>query len=525
MGGVFGALTGGIAPAAVETARTAGRTVAAPVISAVRGAWNPQGEAARLVGGTLGRDLATDPAARTRLTEHEFSNTPEARVIDLGSGEGSTGALARAASNVSPEARQILNNTIDPRFEGQAQRVGDFLRGNLNHPNVTAQQAALEAAQRTGNDAAYRRAYAAGAGNVGSTELERGSRSSDTVAAAMRTAASKAGDEAVVGGDGAMNPRVTFTPDGRVQFQRSPSGMPTYPDLQFWDLTRRQLSDKAAEAARLGHKDEARRLGRFATAMNEQLDRIVPEYRVAREGAARFFDAGNALEAGQNYFGRARRYGNEPTRQAIADMSPAERALFQDAYAERLINSVQAPGARQNILTALATLAAHRRWRRSSTSGLGRAAAQDLRGVRRVEGVMDRARTATQGNSTTARQQAERALFGTAGGIGAYGTYNQDPTQMTIGGITAALTAGGRHVNQNVMRNVAQILTSRDPTQIARGRIAQSMIGQSTPQATAASIAAAQKNASPAGARGDDTAAARTRRNRCCCGKPAQPMR
>ena len=445
-------------------------------------------------------------------------------MIDLGSGEGSTGALARAASNVSPEARQILNNTIDPRFEGQAQRVGDFLRGNLNYPNVTAQQAALEAAQRTGNDAAYRRAYAAGAGNVGSTELERLA-SSDTVAAAMRTAASKAGDEAVVGGYGAMNPRVTFTPDGRVQFQRSPSGMPTYPDLQFWDLTRRQLSDKAAEAARLGHKDEARRLGRFATAMNEQLDRIVPEYRVAREGAARFFDAGNALEAGQNYFGRARRYGNEPTRQAIADMSPAERALFQDAYAERLINSVQAPGARQNILTAVPHLAGSPALEEELNLGLGRAAAQDLRGVRRVEGVMDRARTATQGNSTTARQQAERALFGTAGGIGAYGTYNQDPTQMTIGGITAALTAGGRHVNQNVMRNVAQILTSRDPTQIARGRIAQSMIGQSTPQAVAASISAAQReNASPAGARGDDAAAACTRRNRCCRGKPAQPM-
>jgi hypothetical protein len=90
---------------------------------------------------------------------------------------------------------------------------------------------------------------------------------------------------------------------------------------------------------------------------------------------------------------------------------------------------------------------------------------------------MDRARQSVQGNSKTARQLAEMygtaaGLYGGSAGIGIYGAYNQDPTQVTIGALAGALTHGRGRVNQNVMRNVADILTSQDPTRLMRDRIA-----------------------------------------------------
>ena len=49
---------------------------------------------------------------------------------------------------------------------------------------------------------------------------------------------------------GGFNPKISFTPDGRIQFNRGPTGVPTYPDLRYWDQVRRELSDAAMKAGR-----------------------------------------------------------------------------------------------------------------------------------------------------------------------------------------------------------------------------------------------------------------------------------
>jgi hypothetical protein len=435
MGTVFGGVTGAVAPAAVETAIGAVRAVGAPIATAVRGAINPEREAARTVGNTLAADIRTDPTARARLTPQEFADSVAqggpATVMDLG-GEATRG-LARTAGNTSPEARQTLNATIDPRFETQSNRVSDFLRERFKSPQ-----------QQAANNAAYQRAYAAGSGSIGSPELERLA-SSNTVAGAMKAAAAKAEDEAVIGGYGAMNPRITFTPDGRVQFQRSPSGMPVFPDLQFWDLTRREIGDAAKEAARAGRDSEARRLGSFAKSINEELDKLVPEYAQARQGA------------------------------------------MPSAHASRLINRIEKIPERQNVVNRFAeSIPANADLDRA----FGKSGADELRNVRRVESVMDRARQAVQGNSTTARQLAEMygvqtGLYSGAAGLGGLGVYNQDPATIALGGVGAALTAGRGHINQNVMRNVAEILTSQNPGQIGRNAITQQIM-QNPPALAAA---------------------------------------
>jgi hypothetical protein len=464
-GGVVGGAVGAATPPLVAGVLQAGRAVARPVASYITGAFRPQTEAAKRISGALQRDIQADPGAATRLTAAEFAaaqraGTP-ATIMDLG-GE-TTRALARSAANTSPEGRAALGRTINERFEEQAPRLSQWLRGVFHFPNADAQRQALEASQRAVNNAAYQRAYRQGAGGVWSPELERLA-GSDAVTAAMQTAARKARDEAIVGGYGAMNPRITFTPDGRIQFHRGPTGVPTYPDLQFWDLVRRELGDAGNVALRAGRGSEARRLNTFARALNEELDRLVPSYQQARQGAAAFFRADNALEAGENYV--LQNFANRETRRALAQMSPLERQLFQDGFVSRLVETLERSGDRRNVLNTIANSPAARE---KLQIALGPQRAAELEARLRIEGVMDMARSAVQGNSTTARQLAEIGFAGGAGGLGAFGTYNLDPTQMTTAALMGGFLAGRRHINQNVARHVAEMLTSNDPQIIQRG--------------------------------------------------------
>jgi hypothetical protein len=293
-----GAVGFGAGAAGEPVARVAG-AIAEPITNLVRGIFNPGEEASRRVASAASRDLA---AGTTGLTPKEFTDAKAAGqpVTNMEMGGETTRALARSAANTSPEGRAVLGKTIDQRFESQSARLTDWLRTTFHFPNAVAQQEAIEETGRTANSAAYKKAYQEGSAGIWNPELEQLA-GSDAVAAAMKSAASTAKDEAIVSGHGAMNPRITFTQDGRIQFTKGPSGVPTYPDLQFWDLTRRELSDSAKAAFKAGRDTEGRRLTQFSKSLNAALDKAVPSYAEARSGAARFFGAENALEAGQAF--------------------------------------------------------------------------------------------------------------------------------------------------------------------------------------------------------------------------------
>lgn len=458
-GAVFGGAVGGAAAPIVEGTIQLGRAALNPVLSNLRGVRDPEGEAARRVVESLRRDVDADPNALTRLTPQEFANTPQASLVDVG-GE-TTRALARSAANTSPEGRMALQGRMDDRYYTQGDRAVDWLNRNFNFPDAAARQEALEQAARSGNNAAYRRAYREGSEGIWSPELERLA-SSDAVSAAMQKAARNASDESVISGYGAMNPRITFTPDGRMQFNRAPNGMPTYPDLQYWDLVRRELSG-AARAA--GHgTTEQRRFNAFARAMNEELDRLVPSYQAARQGAAAAFGAENALEAGQNFV--THRMGNREAARELARMTPQERQLFQDGFISRFVDSLRETGDTRNILNKIGESPAARQ---RLTMVLGQQRATELEAMLRIEGIMNLPRQAVQGNSTTARQLAELGLAGGAVSYGGISAYNMDPANMTAAAVAGALVAGRRHIDQRVAQRVAEMLVSRDPDVFRRG--------------------------------------------------------
>ncbi len=465
-GGAVGGVVGGVAPPVVEGVIQAGRVIGAPVINAVRGIADPTGEAARRTTRALEHDINVDPAATGRLTPNEYAATPDARLIDMG-GETTRG-LARSSANTSPPGRFLLNDEINPRYEAQAPRLTQWMRGAFNFPNADAQQQAIDQTSRAVNNAAYARARRDGAQGVGSPELERLAES-DAVVAAMRTATAKARDEAIAnrqGFYGSMNPRVTFTPDGRIEFNRGATGAPNYPGLEYWDLVRRELSAVGETARRSGNDTEARRISSLARAMNEELDRLVPSYQQARQGAAAFFGAENALEAGQNYV--LQNFANAATRRTLASMSPVERQLFQDGFVSRYIETLEKAGDRRNVLNQIADNPAARE---KIEIALGPQRARELEARLRVEGIMDFARTAIQGNSTTTRQLVELGLAGGVGG-GQYLT-SGDPSSivsaMLVWGALRGQRAIGQGIDQRVAEQVARMLTSRDPQVLQRG--------------------------------------------------------
>lgn len=454
VGGVVGGAVGVAAPV---VGRGIGAAIS-PIANAVRGIRDPATEASRRVATALDRDIrlggnGLDPA---EFAAARASGTP-VNLMDVG-GE-TTRALARSAANTSPEGRAVLNEAIDTRFEGQSNRLSDWLRRTFNYPNAVDQQRAIEETGRIMNRASYTQAYREGAGGLWSPELERLA-GSNIVADAMRKAVKESGDEAIISGYGAMNPRVSFTPDGRIQFARGPNGVPVYPDLQFWDLTRRKISDAAREAT--PGTDTARRLNHFARALNEALDNLVPSYQQARAGAATIFGAENALEAGQNFV--TSRLGNQEARDALARMTQRERELFQDGFVDRFIQSVRESPDRRSVLNQIANSPAARE---RLNIALGGARARELEAFLHVERVMDMARPAVQGNSTTARQLAELGLAG-----GAYGVSSGDimsPDRLMNAALVYGAARGQRAIDSRVAQRVAQLLVSDDINQIQAG--------------------------------------------------------
>jgi hypothetical protein len=465
VGGAVGAAVGGALPVAAAGVEAAGRgigQVAQPIIQNIRGIRDPEAEAARRVTAAIARDYQNGAPGLTAAeygTAHQ-AGTPVA-VMDIG-GETTRG-LARSAANTSPEGRAVLNRAISDRFETQGPRVVSWLNQTFHYPNAQAQQEAIDTVSRTVNRQAYARAYRDGDHGVWSPELERLTGSPDIVAA-MREAATKGQSRAIRDGLGAFNPGVTFD-NGILTFQKGQTGAPSYPTLQFWDYTKRALDDAANAARRTGRNEEAGVLGDLGRQLRGELDRQVPSFAQARAGAAHFFGAENALEAGQNFV--QQEFNNGQVRQQLARMSPTERQLFQDGFVSRFMETIDKIGDRRNVLNQIA---GNRAAREKLDIALGPQRARELEAALRIEGVMDLARGAVQGNSTTARQLAELGLAGGAYTMGTGGNVlSPDPGSMLNAALVYGAARGQRRIDERVSRRVAEMLASGDPRVLVRG--------------------------------------------------------
>lgn len=465
-GALVGAAAGGAAPLALSAlgaaAKGAGK-LAAPVVNSIRGYANPEAEASRRVIGAIARDYKNGTPGLTAgdLRAARASGQPT-MVLDLG-GE-TTRALARSAANTSPEGRAVLDHAINDRFEGQGPRVQDWLRSNFNYPDAAAQQAAIDEVAKTVNGPAYRQAYAEGAKGVWDPELKRLA-AAPSIEHAIGGAVPPMKDRGIIAGFKLprRNPFAIDPKTGAAVLRKNAQGNEIVPELAFWDQIVRNLGGRIGELQRSGNDTRARDIIQLKNALTAKLDSMVPSYKTARAGAAGFFGAENALEAGQNFV--TSKMANGEARRGLAKMSPMEKQLFQDGFVSKLVESLGEGADRRNVLNQIAQSPAARE---RLQIALGRDKAGELEGFLRVEGIMDLARRAIQGNSTTARQLVEAGL---AGGTG-YGITSGDWNPRDL--LTAAFVAGVarrgvQRIDQRVARRVAEMLVSQDPRVLAQG--------------------------------------------------------
>jgi len=460
-GAVLGGATGGLAPPLVEGAIQGVNAAARPVINSARGAFNPEGEASRRVVTALNRDFQNEGPQFTpeETAVARAANSPTA-VIDAG-GE-TTRALARSAANTSPEAREELAGLVHDRFGTQNTRTADFVQrltgATGDNPSTTE---ALQAQARRANRPAYERAYQDGpvVWNPDIEQVTQAPAVQDAIRKATRSGANRA---AADGFQPVRNP-FEFDDTGHMSLRTNPDGSQAMPSLQFWDHVKRNLDDQVNTLQRSGENSAARDVNDLRRQLVGHLDNEVPSYQAARAGAAQAFGAQDALEAGSNFV--TSKMDNAEARRAVQRMSPAERQLFQQGYASTLINKVNEVGDRRTVLNTIAQSPADRE---RLEIALGPQRARQLEAFLRVEGIMDRARTAITGNSTTARQLAELGLAGGAYGIAGHGDLT-DPRAVATGALVWGLTHGHNRINENVARRVGEMLASNDPNVLQRG--------------------------------------------------------
>jgi hypothetical protein len=285
---------------------------------------------------------------------------------------------------------------------------------------------------------------------------------SPDVLSALKYANRTGKSRAISEGYGGFKNGVDITPDGRVKFLGGKNGVPAYPNLQFWDYTKRALDDAAGAAIRDGRKDAANRLSTQARMLRDELDKAVPSFKEARAGAAAFFGAQDALEAGQKFIG---------TRIALSDaakarnaMSDPEKRLFAEGFADSLIRKVAQTGDRRDVVNKIF---GSRDAQARMHIALGPKRYKEMEAYLRVESAMDLARKA-QGNSTTTRQLIEAGIVGEGYNYLTNDSLNPlNPKAMMTALLYGATRRGikgiGNSMNAKVMNRVAEMLVSDDP--------------------------------------------------------------
>lgn len=474
--GTVGGIVGGAAAApAGDLIGALYSRYGAPVVSAVRGMVNPEGEAARRVFKALEADAVDIAAGKAKgMTGPEWSAAKAAgepvTLADLGSAR--TQSILRSSANTSPEGRGLLEKTFNDRFEGQSERVAADVRNLVSggaNAGKTADQ--LVAEYDIARIPAYKHAFTRpSAQSMWDEDLQQMAQA-PAVQEAIRMATVTAKNEAAKFGMPPPKIPFVFQKDGRMTLgtpqaqgptgATAPANVRAIPNLQFWDAVKKNLDagDRTSQA--------------WGKTLRNHLDSIVPEYGDARGVASKFFGERDALEAGRALAGK--RMDPEQVAKAMRGMGPEEKELFREGHASdwagRVIGRI---GDTRDITKAMFNSPNERKMAEVIYGPTGMAKIQTRMAV---ETIMNGARNAL-GNSTTARQLIEAGLAG-----GAIGGYLDGDWKGALAGAGAGLGArkylatemasGARKligkVDAKTAARVAELLTSDDPRLLAQG--------------------------------------------------------
>jgi hypothetical protein len=451
IGGAVGAMLPGLGVAARGIAKTAPK-----VIDWTLGGLPSMGRAGlnttKAAQKAVGRAMAADRSAGQAMTPAEDAAAVAngLPLINLDRGGPATRRLARVSGNTQ-EAKATLEGAVDRGPPGM--EAAGFLTNLVGgSADDLALKEGLRNTSRLVNAPAYRKAYSSPAAqSIWSPDLGNMFQS-DQFKKAVQGAESIGRTRAAIGGGkGVQNPFV-FHPDGSVTMK--PGVTPT---LEFWDKVKINL-DRQIEALNPNQRSEIADLTALKQKLVGTLDGAVPEYRAARQGAAAFFGADDALEAGRKFALQPR---NLPeAMKAFAAMSDVDKKAFRIGAASSAVDKLKAGNDSFAVVkSTFGNQAAREFWQ----AVLGPSKAAQLESYVKVQAIMDASKRAIQGGSHT----YDLMLAGGLGAAGATGSYFAPGNNFsTAAYLLAALRGGrsvlGRKIDQQIGEQVANLLASGD---------------------------------------------------------------
>lgn len=420
----------------------------APTINALT---NPNREASRRLGVALTRDIDANPSILMNQADEAAAAASNIPIVNADRGGETTRALARSVANQSPEARAIIENTASDRFGAQSQRAAAFI-GKLTNGRADdlAYQEAIRATARQVNKPAYAAAYSAPEAQQVFTPRIQELMQSPSLRRAIDKVPQRSADRGAIDGFKEIPNPFVKNSQGAYVLQRKADGTMVTPTLQFWDHVKRNLDSDIGKAITGGDRTRAAELTSLKNELLGELDSAVPSFKAARQGAAGFFGAEDALEAGKK-FANTPKLVPEAVK-AFQSFKPAEKDAFATGYASELIDKIKASPDRSNVINSMFKTQAGRE---SMSLVFGPQKMREIEAYVRVEDIADRLRGA-MGNSTTVRQLMELGIGGGAGYA-----YTDDWKGAVAG---AALAGGARYAGQKadakVMEQIGKLLTS-----------------------------------------------------------------
>lgn len=476
-----GTVIGGGAGAIIPTIVKGASVLAEPILKNTRAIVQPKAEGTRRVAEAFDVDKEASDAVKRTIVKTPKQRAVEKRaqeLIDQGLAGGdmrlvdvggeNVRALARSAANNSPSAREILSASADQTFTSQADRFYNFVRSKMSLPgNAAETKDTLQQKMRQVMRPLYKTAYDAGDKPLWTPTLERLA-GSPMVRKAMERASESGKDRAIAEGFGGFNTRVQLAPDGvELKFVKGREGVPTYPNLQFWDYVKQELDEISTESSRQGSNKTSATAKEIAYKLRGELDKLVPEYAPARGVAANYFGADNALEAGEKFAKSTRFLPTNEATKLFNKMSPLEKQMFQEGYFSSLLENIHVVSDRHNLVNRFANSPAARK---QLELVFGKDKALDVEAFLHIENLQDLMRKAL-GNSKTAQYLQEMALGGTGGFALSGGDFGNPKSTIYAALGALLLPAGSKAKNvmlQKMATHVAELLSSKDPRLVMR---------------------------------------------------------
>lgn len=445
----------GSLPVAGATLRTAARYAPKATNWVLGGApstfWqmlNKERAAQRMVGKTGAFDRSAGQTLSSAEDAAALANGQT--LINLDRGGPATRNLARVAAAKSPEGKANLVAATDNTAPGldTAGFLTTLVGGSADD---VALREGLQKTARQVNAPAYAKAEAhPNAQSIFTPEIQQLMHAPEFLRAVREAEGSGKTWAALHGGKPVQSPFV-FAPDGTVTMKPGVT-----PNLKFWDQVQRNLR-KQAEA--LGPKEKAAfsEVDGLRKQLLSVLDTAVPDFKKARLGAAGFFGAEDAMDAGRKFASQPRNLP-EATK-AFNAMSEVDQKAFRIGAASTAIDKLKTGDSFAVVKQTFGSPAAREFWK----VVLGPVKAGQLEAYVKVQAIKNGSRQAVVGGSQTFDLISGAGLGGA--GVVADNVAPGNPFTNVAYFLAAGRVAHhilGRTVDKEIMTKVANLLASED---------------------------------------------------------------